>query len=916
MKKTSLFAFLRKRKKLAILATIGIVSATAMFSGLFFSGKNNENLKSVNSNLNALSTNTQQTQTAANFTVNSAQEPLNKKADQVLNSDIENVLSPSSTITSWSAVILPVNEQNINKGYVNFLIYQTYYDGSKNVTTFADATKSTTGNTGNANYKTTDTIDSAVLESYKGDATSVPTDNNVFSTARINNLSNWITAEKYNLVWNSEDSIKEYVLNSTLTTLSAEDIWNNFFNKNTLPPLIDSNESSNVPYTKINVSAVDGNGNSTTNNIGLYKVEIIFNNTSKSDWLSNGFPEESTGGSDAPNDTDKREITITKYIGGFLGADGTRKTIEINMEQNFRSWIISDNSLFDGVSGNNQQVSTLTPSQFVSPFGGTSALIGLFDSGIGLKENASSTDSKPILTYSYNGQSFRFYNSSVTGTGDTSDGITGGILQEIKNLNSSLMITNIEPIPNDQDGSLQLIITYNEFSIFTGHIVSSTYEANLPAATFAINENPTNNLILSWKTADVLSNYGLTASSDIVNEFNKNKYIGDPSSTNKDENSVNNEFVRLFTNHFINTTSTINSMNRKATILYGKPSTNAPMDAVPESNTSYNETTGNYEASSGIDNKTITVRLEFENWNGSGETKVFQQSFTLPYYKYEATGNQNDVLSITWKTNDAVINENPSFPNTIPSNVAYNLVTSAAVSPYTSFITSVIGENENNLSINLLPDDVNGTLTVFLSKKTDNTTNPNNYIYSQFFTGFAKSQSTTGVVSFSWLPQDNVSSDLLSIPLNRVTKQDVVDYYLSNIGMFQDGTLSLNNIQITPILSDSSLLVQVNVPIFNQEDENTTNRVFATRITGFISNYFENETRFDPPKNLTAVISVSVATTVSVTLGVVLLSLLLRRARIRNFKDYHNNLLGKENNKNKTNAIDEKKFNLNKKKKI
>ncbi len=902
MKKYSLLAFLKKQKKIVILGTIGITSVFAFSSSLIFYNQKNENFKNINNNLNALTDNTT-SQTDAIFSVNYTQKPLNKSADQVLNSDLENVLTPNSTVTSWSVVILPVTEQNINKGYVNFLVYQTYFSGTSNTTTFADATKSTAGNSSNVNYKTNDTIDTSLLNKYKGDASAAPTANNVFSTEKITNLNNWITAEKYQLVWNSEDSIEQFVLNSTVTNLGPEDIWNNFFNTNSLPPLLDGNESSNEPYTKITVSVVDANGNNTTSNIGLYKVEIVFANTSKSDWLNNSFPEESTGGNNA-NDTDKKTITITKHIGGFLGSDGTRKTINVNAEQNFRNWVIdSSYSLFNGATGENQQVSTLTPSQFTSPLGGTTSLISLFDSGIGLKDSANGNP-KPILTYSYDNHQFNFYNSSATNNqASSSSDITGGILQDINNNNSSLTITNIETIPNDENGSLQLIFTYNEFSIFTGHIISSTYDLNLPSATFAVNENAANNLILSWKTADVLSNYGFTSSSDVVNEFNKNKYIGDPSSANKDETKVNNEFVRLFTNQFINTTSSILSMNRKATILYGEPTTSDPMAPVLETNTNYNEITGNYEASSGIDNKTITVRLEFENWNGSGETKIFQQSFSLPYYKYDG---QNDVLTVTWKTNDAVINENPSFPSTIPSSVAYSLITSSTASPFNSFITSVIGESENNLNISLLPDDINGTITVFLSKKTDNTTNPNNYIYSQFFTGFAKSQSTTGLVSFSWLPQDNVSSELLSIPLNRVTKQDVIDYYLNNIVMFQDGTLSLNNIQITPVLSDSSLLVQVNIPLFNQEDENMTNRVFATRITGFITNYFENDTRFDPPKNLTAVISVSVTTIISVTLGIVLLALLLRRARIRNFKDYHNNLLEKNNNKN---------LNLNKNKK-
>lgn len=893
------------RKKILILSTFGIASAFSVCTGVgllnvsISNTNTNKDIKKVGTSLNALDTTTSSSnQTSATFNVTQPTTILNKTADKVLNSDIEAILTPSSPITNFSVVILPVTQKNINEGYVNFLVFETYWANSKYTTELADA----------KDYKSDDTIDSTTLSKYansssgsKDNKTVTAEAKNVFSTKKIANLSSigvnkerWITPEKYTLSWASDDYLKQYITSKT-TELTAEDVWNNFFSENNyLPPLKSSTNSKDSSansdqYTQINVSKVDASGNTSSNDTGIYKVEISIYNTTKDSWTSEPSTTPST-------------YTITKYFGGFLKSDGTRDNISINVEQSIGSWNIPNLSTFYyGSTQINKPLNSLAASEFINPVGGTSTLISMFDSGMGLKKPSSDTNSTPIITYKFNANTYNFYNSNNSNSSNDSNnnGNSGGILGEIQKNKQKIKITNIQAIPDDSTGSLKLIFYYDGYSIYSDSVVSQIYTYTYPAGTFAVSLNPDQNSIFTWKNVNTLSDDGLSTSYDIVNEFNKNK--------------DNAEFVRLFTNQFLDASSDILDMTRTAIITYGTDTTNISDPTISPSTNDY---------SSDTSSPSICIQLTFDNWSKQEKTKIFTTSYTFSNYKYTYSSNSNsnstdDSLTLSWKTSSNVIKENPSYAATSPSEIVYNLLSNSNISnSYTKFFTGT-SLNSSQLAVSYLPDNTNGTILVYVSRRTDQNSGSSNssisqlnaHVYSQLFVGFKKSASSGGIMSYSWLPQDDISLELLSIPLSRVTKADVMKYYLDNISLFKDRTLTEDDVEIIPDISSSSLTVKVTINDFNKDNISITssNQTFLTKITGFVSSTHTNDTVFSPPKNLTAVISVSAATLISVTLGIVLCGMLIRRARIRDFKGYHGSVL---------NGDKQKKESKNKKKKI
>lgn len=897
------------RKKILILSTFGIVSAFSVCTGMgllnvsISNTNTDKDIKKVGTSLNALDTNSSTTnQTKAAFSVKTPTTILNKTADKVLNSDIEAILTPSSAITNFSVVILPITQKNINEGYVNFLVFETYQTNENYKTELADASSSKDSNSSSSNYQSDDTIDSATLNKYANSSSSSVSATNVFSTKKITSLSSvgdnkepWITPEKYTLSWASDDYLKQYITNKT-TDLTIEDVWNNFFSENNyLPPLkntsTDSKDSStnSDQYTDIKVTKVNIDGTDSSSNTGIYKVVVSIYNTTKDSWTSE--PTTSTSSSSP--------YTITKYFGGFLKSDGTRDNISINIEQSIGSWTIPNLSTFYyGSSETNKTVNSLAASEFINPVGGTSALISMFDSGTGLKKLSSETTSTPIITYKFNGNTYNFYNSTNNNSSnDSGTNSSNGILGEIQKNNQKIKITNIQAIPDDSTGSLKLIFYYNGYSIYSDSVVPQIYTYTYPAGTFAVSSNPDQNSIFTWKNVNTLSDDGLSTSYDIVNEFNKNK--------------DNTEFVRLFTNQFLDASSDILDMPRTAIITYGTNTSEIKEPSISPSTNDY---------SSDTSSTSICIQLTFNNWSKQEKSKTFVTSYTFPNYKYTYNSTSNstdDSLTLSWKTSSDVIKENPSYAATSPSEIVYNLLSNSNIlNSYTKFFTGT-SLNSSQLAVSYLPDNTNGTILVYVSRRTDqnsgssdsSTSQLNAHVYSQLFVGFKKSASSGGIMSYSWLPQDDVSLELLSIPLSRVTKADVMKYYLDNISLFKDRTLTEDDVEIIPDINSSSLTVKVTIDDFNKDDTSLTssNKTFLTKITGFVSSTHTNDTVFSPPKNLTAVISVSAATLISVTLGIVLCGMLIRRARIRDFKGYHGSVL---------NGDKQKKENKNKKKKI
>ena len=696
---------------------------------------------------NSSSTTTQQ---KATFSVSKTPTTiLNKTADKVLNSDIEAILTPSSTITNFSVVILPVTQKNINEGYVNFLVFETYQQSSGGYKTeLADANGgSSSGKESQSdsnNYKSDDNIDSTILNKYansssNGDNVSVASEN-VFSTKKITSLSSigddkkpWITPEKYTFSWASDDYLKQYITNKT-TDLTAEDVWNNFFSENNyLPPLrnttTDSKDSSinSDQYTVIKVSKVEANGSVSSTNTGIYKVEVSIYNTTKDSWTS----EPTTTSSKETTAT--QTYTITKYFGGFLNSDGTRDNISINIEQSIGSWTIPSLSTFYyGSPETNKAVSSLSASEFINPVGGTSTLISMFDSGTGLTKTSSETTSTPIITYKFNGKTYNFYNSTSNSSNDSDNSNNdSGILGEIQKNKQKIKITNIQAIPDDSTGSLKLIFYYDGYSIYSDSVVSQIYTYTYPAGTFAVSSNPDQNSIFTWKNVNTLSDDGLSTSYDIVNEFNKNR--------------DNAEFVRLFTNQFLDASSDILDMPRNAIITYGTNTNNITAPNISISTNDY---------SSDISSPSICIKLTFDNWSKQEKSKTFVTSYTFPNYKYtysssssSSSNSSDDSLTLSWKTSSDVIKENPSYAATSPSEIVYNLLssTSSGSNSYTKFFTG-ISLNSSQLAISYLPDNTNGTILVYVSRRTDqnsgssnsSTSQLNAHVYSQLFVGFKK----------------------------------------------------------------------------------------------------------------------------------------------------------------------------------
>lgn len=891
----------RKKRKLLIFSS-GLFSMFAIAMGwsltIVLPNVNNK-ITSLNSNLHGLNNSTSTTQNVATFTVNSKQSALNKTASQVTSEDIQSVLSASSSISSFSVVILPLTETNINKGYVNFLIYQTYNDGSTVKTVFADASQSKNSSS-SSSYQTNDTIDENTLNKYgitSGSTTTNPTSTNVFSTAQIDNLSGWITAEKYNLEWKTDAELKSYITSTNATTLTNDMFVNNFFSNTTnLPEITNTTPSNNQPYTKITIQSVDKNGTEDTNNkLGLFKVTIVIYNTSKSNWNDDNFPAEATGGGSINDTSSTATLTITKYFGGFNTSTGERFTVDIDSElQTIRNWTISDISLFNGASNDKNKVSDLTPSQFESPLGGKTKLISLFSTGTGLSNSGTTS---PIVQYSFNDDKFKFYDSSVTDNNSSST--SNGLIGEINKQKNNIKITNISTVANDVDGSLKVVITYDCYSIYSGTVVSQMKTYEYPAGTFATSIQP-ENLLFTWKDVNSLSSYGLNTTYDIVNEFMKNK--------------DNTTFVRLFTNQFINASSEVKEKDRTATIVYGSVSGQTEL---PESNNTFNDATGAYTPGNSANGKAITIRLTFNNWNGTTESKIFQQSFTFTnigddgkytYSQSSSITGYDDSLTLTWKTNSDVLKANSSYASSTPSTIIYNLMKNASQTTlgsisqdaYSNFVV-VTGTNASEINVSFQANDSDGSILMFVSKtssSTDSSIKPQNaHIYSQLFTGFKKTSDTSGVVSFSWTPNEQVSGELQSMSVNSVTKEDIIKYYLNSSSLFQNGDLDAADITLTPNISDNSLIVSVTMPFFNQDSITTTTRTFFTKLTGFASYNYKNSSSFAPPKNMTAVFSISAATVISLTLGIILLALLLKRSRIRNLKSYHDGIL----NKKKTN---------------
>lgn len=838
----------RKLISLLTLSTLGLVvsstiSSTSSCLSIGYSSEMDSKLFNSNNSLdssvfNGIQGTASTTNKVGNYEVTSQPTSTNLYANQITEKMIESVLTVSSqtptphlngTISSFNVSILPVTEKNLSEGSVDFLICEVVKESSGTYKTqFA-----TSSNNNGIN------IDSSILNQYKIENTSA-TNNNVFSTSMFSNLNSWILKKNYEIKWKTDAEIKDYILNKKTEGLTKEDVWNNLIDNSILPPLLESS-SGQTPSTNIVVTEETSNGAS---GLGLYKIVITINGT------QNTQPKNSS----------------TKYLGGFLKS-GKRNTFELSGNIDISNITITKEGLFnvgDQLSTSSTKLNQLTASEFVSPNGGNDVLMKILANG----ENLSINNSDKIIYLKYGNNTISFNNKSTTPKLQSTNAETPSNVGDAKN---KTKIKKIDAIPNDSNGSLQLIVYYDCFDVYSGTIKETNSIFNFPKSTFKINPNANKDLFVTWKEVDSLKN--MNYSYEVINEWYKNRN--------------NEEFSRMFSNNFLETTKSVKELPRTVEIDYGA------VGGVPVNN----------ELTSNSDN-TVRVKLTFDNWGSIGKAYTIENIYAFDGYKYgENEANKTDVLNFQWKSNSKVFEENKSFTELTPSTAALNLITEYGNSPTGLYNKFILGNasSASNVEVSLCPDDANGTLTVYARKKSDNgsATSANNHIYQQMYVGFKESNIESGITSFSFIPQSEVSEELLSIPIEDVTKQNVIDLYLKKIDIFNDNILTEDNVSITPINDDINPRLEVSVVIesFDQSRPDVTKeqQTFVTVISGFSKSTSNNLTKFDPPKDLTAIISIVSAVVFSVSLGVTFIALMVKRAGIKSF----DNDLKEKDKKNK-----------------
>lgn len=900
------------RKKYLFLPIFFLFATGSVFTVFSLTKTNNHyplsNVISQNANHFALASSSQSNsdQTSATYEVKDMQMPLNKNAYQVTPTDIKNVVTPKTPVYDYSIVIIQPTLQNYNLGYVNFLIIEKLLkkDGTYNID-FAT----------NSQMSANDNINSSLLSSFQFNTTSgtkTPQNNNVFATSDFTNLANWITPNKFNVVWKDSQTIEQYIKNFSGSELTPLDVWNNLLNNVSLPHFNQATAtqptnttSSFNPQTSITVAKVSTLNKQDVSSLGLYQVTLTFSGTTADNWADNTNTTTVVrffGGFDVNNVVTLPRI-VAKQISGL--AVDTNNAYRFNQEiektntnQNGTTtpFFNSVNRVDNNVSANVLPLNSLLPSRFIKPFGKDSNILDLLINGSMLTDNSNSTTSsngptqtpqttptsnqKGILGLDYGNLNLNLSYTEPNGVTSSSmqpastSPTTATTQQEqptvtdtntfFTNVASNNVVQKIDFVPNDQTGSLEVIVYYKGWNVYSGTLDNLSLTFNFGNDTFSKIANENDDFFVNFKSNDALNN--MRSSFDIINTYYRNQ--------------DNPDFLRLFTNEFINASNNVLNLNREVAISYADNSGSF-------ANGLYNSSTEDHS---------LNITLTFPTLD-NGKPFSISNVYTFENYRYQSA----DSLLITWESNKEFLEKNPTFKTMLPTQIAFNLATNVDLNsttnsnntqnnPSESAINlpySVTNTARNRYFVTYEPNNNNGSLTVYVRSATVVTKNNvpqsilDNFLYQQTYTGFRQS-STNAVEQYSFIPQFQVDQRLLDIPIQQVTKEDVLRFYLNN---FLNAQISPNDITITPVFSGQPHLnVKVIIRDFNQENTNVkpSTQTFFTNIYGFNS-YSGNgqDNSFQVTRDNTLSISISIAAFTTVVLGVTLASLILKRSTIR-----------------------------------
>lgn len=664
---------------------------------------------------------------------------------------------------------------------------------------------------------------------------------------------------KYQVVWNDSETIKKYILseNRQIGVIGANDVM-----KYLISP------SSNLPQGfDQSMIKINQNGNGANQQYGV--LDVSFSVTDQSKWVNNKQPE-------------------SRKFRGFISTDGSRHEVEIKSIINSINGITVSapaegqadpfGTVFQGL--NDRNISSLTPSQFVSVVGdsttnGNEALMKMLTEGKFLDMNGGGTNgNKKFIDIEY-------MNKSYTASDfESTTGIKGSTNA---NGQDGIKVTGVRTIPNDKDGSLQIVYTVKTFDVYTSTYVTTEFTQLFASGSFKTAGSSSETLSFEWKDSNSIPN-NLGSTFDIVNEFR--------AKSDNDET-----FRKSFTNMFFNGSEDVYNKMRSATIDY---------------RTGHGDSTDDNGNWVSINQDTsITVTVTFDDWGGAvyqdtdgTYKKGFKSSstFYIGVYQYDTQYQKPN-----WVNNDQLFNSNAAYKEMTPSQVTFSISESGAEnSPFYGQYTPTFGATYTTI---MIPDDSEGIITVKLVLTVQTGTNratAENLIFSQTYTGFKQDTSDNNFQEFGWIPASQVDPQLLTIPIYLVKKSDVIDMYLNKIPLFASLNISEDDVNIDSYVDPNSgvgvLKVSVYIRSFNQAASNQSNvgTTVQNTISGFSTVNSSNLAEINPPVDNTALISVSCAVLVSVIMSTVLLALISRRAKIRSFKPKKDKPLNMSRNQGKS----------------
>lgn len=662
-------------------------------------------------------------------------------------------------------------------------------------------------------------------------------------------LTGLFKSTKYQVVWNDNETIKKYILseNRQVSQIHPSDVT-----KYLISP------SSNLPENFENMIKINQN-NQNGNNTQYGVLDVSFQNSNKnnnSDWPDNKLPD-------------------SKKFRGFIGSDNQRHEVQIKSTVTSITNITATQptegqadpfgTVFQGLE--NRNISSLTPSQFVSVVGnsetnGNEALIKMLTEGKFLSNgNGTSDNNLKFIDIEYMGKSY------TASDFESTTGIKGSTNSRESTMQNKIEVVGVRTIPNDTDGSLQIVYTVNTFDVYTSSYTTTDFIQSFAANTFKTSSTHSETLSFEWKDSNSIPN-NLGSTFDIVNEFR----------AKSDKDST---FRKSFTNMFFNGSNDVYDKDRKATIDY---------------RTGHNGSTddnGNWVSTN--QDASITVTVIFDDWGGAvykdtdgTYKKGFKSTstFYIGIYQYDTQYQRP-----SWVGNDQLFNSNAAYKEMTPSQVTYSISNSQSDnSPFYSEYNPTVGTSSTTI---MIPNDSEGIITVklVLTVPKDNTrATAENLIFSQTYTGFKQDNSDNNFQEFGWIPASEVDPQLLAIPIYLVKKSDVINLYLNKIPLFASLNISEDDVEIDSYVDSNTgvgvLKVSVHISSFNQAASNQSNvgTTVQNTISGFSTVNSSNLANINPPVDNTALISVSCAVLVSVMMSTVLLALISRRAKIRSFK--------------------------------